>query len=78
MPEVSGERETVGAPERLAQIAADVSRQPALAGHQRDGAGLDRGATGQFPERYVYGTTAARIAAHLAAIRRLHAGEVRS
>ena len=30
----------------------------------------------QFPERYVYGTGVARIAAHLAAVRRLHRGDV--
>jgi [protein-PII] uridylyltransferase len=30
----------------------------------------------QFPERYVYGTVPARIAAHLAAVSRLHQGDV--
>ncbi len=76
MPEVSGGRDQQAAPERVAQVAADVARQPTLSGE----AGIDRiwveGHLRQFPERYVFGTDAARIASHLAAIRRLHVGDV--
>jgi [protein-PII] uridylyltransferase len=76
MPEVSGEREAHGAPERFLQVAEEIVRHPALAGQE----GVDRawveGQLKQFPERYIYGTTPARIATHLAAVRRLHAGDV--
>ncbi len=76
MPEVSGEREAAEIAERLTDIAAEVSRQPQLAG----GSGFDlvwiEGQLRQFPQRYLYGTTAPRIATHLAAVRRLHRGEV--
>ncbi|MGE5708930.1 MAG: [protein-PII] uridylyltransferase [Nitrospira sp.] len=76
MPEVSGDREAQGAPERLIQVAEEVSRDPSLAGQ----GGVDRAwieaQLKQFPERYVYGTAPARIAAHLAAVRRLHQGQV--
>ncbi len=76
MPELSGERETQGAPDRLAQVVEEVSRQPILAGCE----GVDRAWVETqlrlFPERYVYGTTPARMAAHLSAVRRLHSGEV--
>ncbi len=76
MPEVSGERETTGAPEQLAKIAGDVSRQPALAGPSGVTPDWIEAQLRLFPERYVCGMPAARIAAHLAAVRRLHAGEV--
>jgi [protein-PII] uridylyltransferase len=76
MPEVSGERETAGAPEQLAKIAEEVSRQPALAGHSEMTPAWVEAQLRLFPERYVYGTPSARIAAHLAAVRRLHSGEV--
>ncbi|MBA5867126.1 MAG: [protein-PII] uridylyltransferase [Nitrospira sp. CR1.3] len=76
MPELSGDREAQGAPEQLAQVAEDVSRHPVLAGQ----ADVDRTWVAEqlklFPERYVYGTTTARMAAHLSAVRRLHPGEV--
>lgn len=76
MPEVSGEREDHGAPERFLQVVDEIVRHPVLAGQD----GVDRawveGQLKQFPERYAYGTAPARIAAHLAAVRRLHAGDV--
>jgi [protein-PII] uridylyltransferase len=76
LPEVSGDREDHGAPERFLQVAEEIARHPALAGKD----GVDRawveGQLKQFPERYIYGTTPARIAAHLAVIRQLHAGDV--
>jgi [protein-PII] uridylyltransferase len=76
MPEVSGDRETPEMPERLSQIAEEMGRHPCLAGLD----GVDRawieGQLKQFPQRYINATTPARIAAHLAAVRRLHAGDV--
>jgi [protein-PII] uridylyltransferase len=76
MPELSGEHEAQGAPDRLAQVVDEASRQPILAGHD----GVDRAWVETqlrlFPERYVYGTTPARMAAHLSAVRRLYSGEV--
>lgn len=76
MSEVSGDREDHGAPERFLQVVEEIGRHPALAG--RDG--VDRawieGQLKQFPDRYVYGTAPARIASHMAAVRRLRAGDV--
>lgn len=76
MSEVSGDREDHGAPERFLQVVEEIGRHPVLAGQE----GVDRawveGQLKQFPERYVYGTAPARIAAHLEAVRRLHAGDV--
>lgn len=76
MPEVSGDREDHGAPERFLRVVEEIGRHPALAGLD----GADRvwveGQLNQFPERYVYGTAPARIAVHLAAVRRLHGGDV--
>jgi len=75
MPEVSGDREAHVAPERLAQVAEEIARQPCLTGQS----GVDRAwidaQLKQFPERYLYGTAPARIAAHVAAVHRLHQGE---
>ncbi|MDF0644754.1 MAG: [protein-PII] uridylyltransferase [Nitrospira sp.] len=74
--EVSGERETQEAPERLAQLVGDVSRQPILAGRSEiDRAWIERELK-QFPDRYLYATGPAKIAAHLAAVRCLHQGDV--
>ncbi|MDH4185534.1 MAG: [protein-PII] uridylyltransferase [Nitrospira sp.] len=77
MAEVSGDRNGGVAPERVRQIAEDVSRHPSLAG-QSAGETLAwvEDQLGQFPVRYVYGTASSRIAAHLAAVRRWQAGEV--
>jgi len=76
MPEVSGDREEQGAPERWAKVMDEVGRrmgQPTQGENER--AWIDAQFK-QFPERYVYGAGAARIAAHLAAVRRLHRGDV--
>jgi [protein-PII] uridylyltransferase len=76
IPEVSGEREAAEMAAGLTDIVAEVSRQPALATLS----GLDQtwieNQLHYFPQRYLYGTAAPRIAMHLAAVRRLHAGEV--
>jgi len=76
MSEVSGERNGVGAPERVRQIAEEVSRHPLVAGQSDGTLAWVEQQLSQFPERYAYGTTSARIAAHLAAVRRLHVGDV--
>ncbi len=74
--EVSGEREASDAPERLRKIAADVLQQPALASESEIDATWVESQLRQFPLRYAYGTAPNRIAAHLAVIRRLTAGDV--
>ncbi len=76
MAEVSGERNEGVDPERVRQIAEEVSRHPVLAGQAGETLAWVEGQLAQFPERYVYGTVPARIAGHLAAVRRLHVGEV--
>ena len=76
MPEVSGDRDEQGAPERWSKVVEDVSRHMSQAGHgESDLAWIDAQLK-QFPERYVYGTGGDRIAAHLTAVRRLHRGDV--
>jgi len=76
MPEVSGGRDEQGAPERWSKVVEEVSRNMRQAGHgESDHAWIDAQLK-QFPERYVYGTGGARIAAHLTAVRRLHRGDV--
>lgn len=76
MPEVSGDRDAHVAPERLVQVVEEVVRHPCVSGLP----GVDRAwveaQLKQFPERYIYGTVPARIAAHVAAVHRLHQGEV--
>jgi [protein-PII] uridylyltransferase len=76
MPELSGDRDTQAAPERLTQVAEEVSRQPALAGQAEVDQSWVEAQLRLFPERYVYGTTPARIGAQLSAVRRLLPGEV--
>jgi [protein-PII] uridylyltransferase len=76
LSEVSGERNGIGAPERVRQIAEEVSRHPLLAGQGGETLAWVEAQFAQFPGRYVYGTSPPRIAAHLAAVRRLHIGEV--
>lgn len=77
MQEVSGEREAADAPERLRKVTADVLDQPALADDPEVDAAWVEAQLRQFPLRYAYGTAPHRIAAYLAAIRRLTPGEVR-
>ena len=76
MAEVSGERETHGGTDRLSLVAEAVARESVLARME----GVDRswieGQLKLFPERYLYGSAAGRIAAHLAAIKRLYVGDV--
>src|SRR5690349_1269811 len=76
MPEVSGDRDAGGAPERWSKVLDDVCHHlgPAVLG-EGERTWVDAQLK-QFPERYVYGTNTARIAAHLAAVRKLHRGEV--
>ena len=76
MQEVSGERETVDEPQRVARVAADVALQPVSDQNPSMDHAWIRSELEQFPLRYVYGTTARRIAAHLAGIRRLQVGGV--
>jgi [protein-PII] uridylyltransferase len=74
--EVSGEREATEIASDLAKIVTDVSFQPALAGRTGCDPAWIEGQLRQFPQRYLYGTSAQRIAAHLAGVQRLHRGEV--
>ena len=76
MQEVSGERETVDEPQRLARVVADVASQQASDLDPPTDKSWIQSELEQFPLRYVYGTSARRIAAHLAAIRGLHVGGV--
>lgn len=76
MSEVSGDRDEQGASARWSKVVEDVSGHMSQAGHgECDHAWIDAQLK-QFPERYVYGTGGARIAAHLTAVRRLHRGAV--
>lgn len=74
MPEVSGDRDEQGAPERWSKVVEEVRHQ---LGQTDEGepAWVDAQLK-QFPERYVYGTGSARIATHLTAVRKLHRGDV--
>lgn len=75
LQEVSGERETADEPRRLSRIAAEVAQHDAGQDLPVEQAWI-RSELEQFPLRYVDGTAPCRIAAHLAAIRRLRAGGV--
>jgi [protein-PII] uridylyltransferase len=75
MPEVSGDREEQGAPERWSKVVEEVCHHLAPAVKGSEPAWVDAQLK-QFPERYVYGTGPGRIAAHLTAVRKLHRGEV--
>jgi [protein-PII] uridylyltransferase len=82
MPQVSGDRDTVPAPERLTRLVEDVCRQPILRPHDGRAAQDDadrpwvEAQLQQFPVRYLQGAAPTRLAAHLAAVRSLRAGEV--
>ncbi len=76
MQEVSGERETADEPERLKRIAQDVVAQQDAGEAERMERDWIQSELQQFPLRYAYGTSPRRIAAHLAAIRRLERGQV--
>ena len=75
MQEVSGEREAAETPD-VKQVARDVAGQAPLTDLADKGPAWVETQLEQFPARYTYGTAPNRIAAHLAAIRRLHQGEV--
>jgi [protein-PII] uridylyltransferase len=75
MPEVSGDREEQGAPERWSKVVEDVCHHLGPAARGGEPTWVDAQLK-QFPERYVYGTASARIAAHLTAVQKLHRGEV--
>ncbi|MBI3604359.1 MAG: [protein-PII] uridylyltransferase, partial [Nitrospirae bacterium] len=75
LPEVSGDRDATVGPERLAKLAGEVAREAvALDGGAGDISWIES-QLGQFPLRYLHGTSPKRIAAHLSAVRRLQAGE---
>jgi [protein-PII] uridylyltransferase len=74
MPEVSGDRDEQGAPERWSKVVEEVRYQ--LGPTEKSEPAWIDAQLKQFPERYVYGTPSARIAAHLTAVRKLHRGEV--
>lgn len=76
LPEVSGEGSATIGPDRLEQLAQDVAKEAAAAAGSRLEPDWIRSELAQFPLRYVLGTPPARIAAHLAAVRRLEAGDV--
>ena len=76
LQEVSGDREPADAPERLKRIAGEVVAQGVLMAEPKADEAWVESQLRQFPLRYFYGATPRRIAANLAAIRRLHAGEV--
>jgi len=76
MAEVSGERDSVVAPARLAKLAKDVVRDSEGLADGFLEAEWVEGQLRKFPPRYTYGTAPGRIAAHLSAVRRLRTGDV--
>jgi [protein-PII] uridylyltransferase len=74
LPEVSGEQDETAGPDRLKQLAGEVARECTNVAS----GGLEWIASqlGQFPLRYLHGTSPKRIAVHLMAVRRLQVGEV--
>ena len=76
LPEVSGERDAVMAPERLTQLAREVARNSIGVADGFLGAEWVEAQLNKFPPRYTFGTAADRIAAHLSVVRRLRPGDV--
>jgi len=74
LPEVSGEQDETAGPDRLKQLAGEVARE--CTGIAAGGLDWIESQLGQFPLRYLHGTTPKRIAVHLGAVGRLQAGEV--
>ena len=74
LPTVSGEQDKTVGPECLKELVSEVAREFANVAPVR----FDwiESQLSQFPLRYLHGTPPKRIAAHLAAIRRLQAGDV--
>ncbi|MBI4402164.1 MAG: [protein-PII] uridylyltransferase [Nitrospirae bacterium] len=76
LPEVSGERDAADVPDRLARIAHDVACVAAgMAENTMDVQWIESQLR-EFPLRYAFGTAPNRIAAHLAAVRKLREQEV--
>ena len=75
LPEVSGERGQEDGSDRIAQIANDLAGEAAVIGQGLDRNWLEAELT-KFPLRYLLGTPAGRMAAHLSAIRRISPGGV--
>ena len=76
MQEVSGDRGTADAPERLKRIAGEVAGSKRAVGWPGGGRGMGGVAIAPVPPSICLWSYPRRIAANLAAIRRLHAGEV--
>lgn len=74
MPEVSGIRDTHVAPGQMGQVVEEVFAHASGMGLPEITRSWVEAQLKLFPERYVYGTLPARIASHLAAVSRLHAG----
>lgn len=75
LPEVSGERDQAYRSDRVKQLPGQVMQEAQSAGVPLESDWIVA-QLAQFPLRYLYGTAPGRIAAHLAAIRRLPPGEV--
>jgi len=76
MPEESGGRDEQGAPARWSRVVEDVCQHLDQAHKNGSEPAWVDAQLKLFPERYVYGTGAGRIAAHLKAVRKLHRGGV--
>ena len=76
LPEVSGERDAVMAPERLTQLAQEVARNSIRSADGFLEAEWVEAQLNKFPPRYTFGTAPDRIATHLSAVRRLRSGDV--
>ncbi len=75
LPEVSGERDQANGTDRISQLQKEVLREAQSAGPSLDSAWVEQ-QLAQFPLRYVFGTPADRVAAHLTAIHSLSPGAV--
>ncbi len=76
MPEVSGERDTGNTPERLIQLANEVTREGGVGKGDALEVGWVKEQLSKFPPRYLFGTAPGRIATQLSAVRRLQPGHV--
>ncbi len=76
MPEVSGERSAPSDPKRLLAVVREVEAAMRERGEAEVGEAQITAELTRFPLRYMHATAPRRIAAHLAAIRRLGPGEV--
>jgi [protein-PII] uridylyltransferase len=76
LAEVSGERDSVLAPDRLAKLTREVVQQSTTSSDGFLETDWVQSQLAKFPPRYAYGTMPGRIAVHLAAVRRLRPGDV--